>query len=96
MKTTKISLNDLFQEESVSRATILDLIDKQINNCKLKYLQEWTRDHNACPKAKDERIKALMTKREEYEAIFFNQDLDNVLIDVNFSIEIKPKTKIAV
>jgi len=60
-----------------AKKAFVALIDEKINQYKISYWREWERDHSACRKATDAKIKALQKQKE---ALLSLDDRHNELI----------------
>lgn len=75
------------------RSMILNLIDCQINNYKLKLVSDWEKCHTQDSKDQKEKIKALISRKKDLIEMLNNDFTSTEDIDFEVSFEISPKKK---
>lgn len=69
-----------------SKSKILNMIDKEINDCKLSFIQSWISNHETSTDEREEIIKELEEKKRE--VIYFFDQLKINATDVKINISI--------
>lgn len=69
-----------------SKHIVLKLIENQINECKLKHLSNWIRDHTISNKETDKKVNDLRLQKEALISFFNEKKSCEILVELNFSI----------
>ena len=72
------------------RNLLIDIIDKQININKIRFLSDWESNHNMCTTDSNSKIKELELAKQEIMEFFQDQQTKNVHLNftINFDIQI--------
>lgn len=87
MNTNKLVFKDPKLPKDVSKEMLLSILSEQIRFHRMNYLSSWEKNHSISNEETERRIQLLKRKKEEIEEIY-NQ-IENDLIDISLSVDIK-------
>lgn len=72
-----------------SKEILLELLQNQINDCKLQSLTEFVQDNTTSNEDTNKKIHELQAKRNELNALFEDKNSKEYTVELNFSINNK-------
>jgi hypothetical protein len=88
MNLDKIEIKESGLPVSKAKELIIRLIDNQIQNYRLQRMSEWEAGEVDSLEEDHENIRVLVEKKEQILRAFEGEDLDDTLIDVDFSLNL--------
>lgn len=89
MKTENKNIEKFNLILNESKEIILELIDNQINDYKLKHLTSWVQDHTIIDDESTQKVEELTKKKKELHSLFEKGDAKDLVVELNFSIDNK-------
>lgn len=86
-KTIVIEETDLDIQEG--KNMLINLLNNQINNYKLKYLNDWEKNHNISPVDKDQKINQLEKLKNELRDFLAEYNFDDKKLNFTISFDLK-------
>lgn len=88
MNLDKIEIKESGLPVSKAKELIIRLIDNQIQNYRLQRMSDWEAGEVDSLEEDHENIRVLVEKKEQILRAFEGEDLDDTLIDVDFSLNL--------